>query len=228
MRLRLALSFYASSRGQLYASTTRRQMSMVSDFLRLDDTALLRECRVDVRRDSGPGGQNRNKIESAVRITHEPTNMVANAAEERSQHKNKAIALKRLRKKIAFEVRRGNDWLPEPAIDETSAPLDDDICPPELLGFLPWKRKKGTLVIGKKSELKPIAEQALLDVFDAAKGSTADCARYLGTSTSQLSKLLTADDNLLSAANAIRNTYGTSLFIYFLIVFLGLGPLRRR
>ena len=50
---------------------------------------------------SGPGGQHVNRTESAVRVTHLPTGLQASAAEERSQHRNRKLALARLTKKIA-------------------------------------------------------------------------------------------------------------------------------
>ena len=65
------------------------------------DDDLLRECEVDTFRSSGPGGQHVNKTESAVRLTHLPSGVIVTAREERSQHKNKAIALGRLREKVA-------------------------------------------------------------------------------------------------------------------------------
>jgi peptide chain release factor len=54
------------------------------------------ELRIEVMRASGPGGQHVNKTESAVRITHVPTGLCAIAREERSQHKNRNLALARL------------------------------------------------------------------------------------------------------------------------------------
>jgi peptide chain release factor 2 len=66
------------------------------------DEDLLRECEVETFRSSGPGGQHVNKTESAVRLRHVPSGVVVTSRQERSQHRNKAICLERLRKKIAL------------------------------------------------------------------------------------------------------------------------------
>lgn len=65
------------------------------------DEELLRECEVDTFRSSGPGGQHVNKTESAVRLTHPPTGLVVTAQQERSQHRNKALCLQKLRERVA-------------------------------------------------------------------------------------------------------------------------------
>lgn len=69
-------------------------------FLPESDEDLLRECEVDTFRASGPGGQHVNKTESAVRLTHLPSGLVVTCREERSQHQNKALCLRKLREKI--------------------------------------------------------------------------------------------------------------------------------
>jgi ribosome-associated protein len=64
------------------------------------DEELLRECEVDTFRSSGPGGQHVNKTESAVRLKHLPTGLVVTAQQERSQHRNKALCLQKLRERV--------------------------------------------------------------------------------------------------------------------------------
>lgn len=65
-----------------------------------DDDALLAECRVETFRAGGPGGQHQNKAESAVRLVHEPTGTTVVARDERSQHRNRKLALERLRARL--------------------------------------------------------------------------------------------------------------------------------
>jgi len=70
------------------------------------DDDLLKECRVDTYRASGKGGQHVNKTESAVRLTHIPTGLVVTCQDERSQHRNKQLALERLRDKLVSLNRK--------------------------------------------------------------------------------------------------------------------------
>src|SRR5438874_381027 len=71
----------------------------------LTDSQLLESCEVDTYRASGPGGQKRNKTSSAVRIRHLPTGLIVIAEESRSQHENRARALKRLRQALFLNLR---------------------------------------------------------------------------------------------------------------------------
>lgn len=80
------------------------------------DDALLGECRVETFAAGGPGGQHQNRTESAVRLVHRPTGIRVVARDERSQHRNRALALERLRKALAERNER-----PEPR-KETRVP----------------------------------------------------------------------------------------------------------
>ncbi|MFM7150421.1 MAG: peptide chain release factor family protein, partial [Gemmataceae bacterium] len=69
------------------------------------DEQLLAQCEVDTYRASGPGGQKRNKTSSAVRIRHGPSGLLVIAEESRSQHENRARALRRLRRAFFLQIR---------------------------------------------------------------------------------------------------------------------------
>jgi peptide chain release factor len=70
----------------------------------------LKEVRWETMRASGPGGQHVNRTESTVRVTHLPTGVQATATEERSQHRNRKLALARLTKKLdEVNARRNGD-----------------------------------------------------------------------------------------------------------------------
>ena len=74
----------------------------------LDQAQLLKQCTMDAGRGSGPGGQHRNRRSTAVTYTHEPTGIQGSASERREQKANRSMALRRLRLKLAIEVRSPN------------------------------------------------------------------------------------------------------------------------
>ena len=89
-----------------FDSGNRRHTSFASVFVspEVDDNIDIEidpsDLRIDVYRASGAGGQHVNRTESAVRITHLPTNVVVQCQNDRSQHKNKATAMKQLKAKL--------------------------------------------------------------------------------------------------------------------------------
>ena len=87
------------------ASTGNEDSRSLRTRLDFTDAELLAECEVHTYRASGPGGQKRNKTSSAVRLHHQPSGLRAPAEESRSQHENKARALRRLRETIAVSCR---------------------------------------------------------------------------------------------------------------------------
>ncbi len=74
------------------------------------------EVTVTTFKASGPGGQHRNKTESAVRVTHVPTGVTVIAAESRSQHRNRMVAMERLRQRleVMFAEKRPRKSSPVP------------------------------------------------------------------------------------------------------------------
>jgi hypothetical protein len=155
-----------------------------------DDATLLAECDVDTMRGPGPGGQKRNKTESAVRLRHKPTGLIVIAAESRSQAENRARALKRLREALALRIRHAV------ATDETPEAIAACID------------KAGRLGVGRRDARYLPCAGALLDLLAAHEGSVGDVAKRLGLTTGNLSKFLTGDEDVMTEANRIRAAFG--------------------
>jgi hypothetical protein len=160
--------------------------------LRLTDEKLLAECEVHTYRASGPGGQKRNKVESAVRIRHKPTGVAAIAEDSRSQLENRPLALRRLREAIALGVR----------------------SPVELSHFEPpgeWRAvvsEGGRIGVNDRNPHYPIVVATVLDVLSACAGRISDAARTLGISTHHVNQFLAEHPRVWQQANRIRTEYG--------------------
>ncbi len=159
------------------------------EVLNKSDDELLEECRVDVYRSSGPGGTKADTTESAVRITHKPTGVQASAQDRRSQHKNKSLALRRLRINYALKERHDID--------------------PEQIGIPPALEEytKSGLKINTRNRWYPFLVKLVLDVFTAYKGSVSDTAERLGVSTGRLVSFLKNDERLWRKANKLRDAF---------------------
>ncbi|MEO7733869.1 MAG: peptide chain release factor-like protein [Kofleriaceae bacterium] len=160
------------------------------DYLLASDDALIAQSEVDRYRASGPGGQHRNKTESAVRLRHKLSGVTAIGEDSRSQAENKIHAVRRLRSAIALDVR-------EPIALESYAPSR------RLAAMIAG----GTAPLGAKTRLTPdywaaIAE--LLDLLVAGGLEIATTAQRLGITTGALSKLLLHDDQVARVVNDLR------------------------
>jgi hypothetical protein len=164
------------------------------DYLTASDDALVSQCEVDRYRASGPGGQHRNKTESAVRLRHKLTGVSAIGEDSRSQSENKLHAVRRLRSAIALDVR-------EPVGLEHFTPS------PRLAKLVAG----GTAPLGAKTKLTgdywaAIAE--LLDLLVAGDLEIGTTAQRLGITTGALSKLLLHDDQVGRTVNDLRRAKG--------------------
>jgi hypothetical protein len=162
------------------------------DYLGLDDQALIKQCSLDVYRASGPGGQKRNKTSSAVRLRHQPTGLIVIAEEDRSQHVNRARALRRMREAIALHVRRSLDI----SNFQPSSILSSCIV------------RGGQLRINARNEQFPIVVAEVLDVMAACGMRVGEAAKLLGLSTSQLVAFIERNPKLWDQVNQMRTAAG--------------------
>jgi hypothetical protein len=154
--------------------------------LPIDD--LLAACNFQRTRRSGPGGQHRNKVETAVVVEYLPTGLRAEANERRSQEQNRQMALHRLRVKLALEVRT-------PPLAEVS----------EL-----WRSRTtgGKLAINSEHDDFPALLSEALDMIADAEFEIAAAAPRLGVSSSQLVRLLKLEPAVIASVNRERRLRG--------------------
>jgi hypothetical protein len=166
-------------------------------WVNLSDSQLLGQCDVDTYRASGPGGQKRNKTSSAVRLRHQPSGLMVIAEESRSQHENRARALRRLRQALYLQVREA---LPAGAlINQVVAQRED------------WRQARnrdGRLHLGRKDPRFWPAVGVILDVLQAVEARVSDAAAVLGVSTANLVDFLRTDPKVWQQANALRARFG--------------------
>src|SRR5262249_10774056 len=133
----------------------------------LTDERLLGQCEVDTYRASGPGGQKRNKTSSAIRLRHPPSGLIVIAEESRSQHENKAAALRRLRG-ARFRKRRAPQ------------PVDGWLAHPD---FREARNGDGRLDLGRKDPRFWPTAGVVLDVLHAVEARVSQAAEVLGVGT---------------------------------------------
>ena len=157
----------------------------------IDPDALADECEFRATRRSGPGGQNRNKVETAVILTHRPTGLRAEASERRTQGENRRAALRRLRIELAIEVRR--------PFDRAGGP-----------GAHLWRSRcrGGRIAINPDHDDFPAMLAEALDVLAAVEDDPRTASEWLGCSSTQLVKLVKEEPRAIAAVNERRRRAG--------------------
>lgn len=156
--------------------------------LLFSDRELLAECEVHTHRTGGPGGQHRNKTETAVRLVHSRMNISVTAGETRSQHENKARALERMREAIAVKFR--------------CDPVQPVVWPENVA--VP----AGRLRVADSNPALSLVLAIVLDHFSHAAGEIALAAESLQITNSSFSKFLAAHPLAWIEANRIRDRAG--------------------
>ncbi len=160
-------------------------------WLLMSDAQLLDGCEFDTYRASGPGGQKRNKTSSAVRLRHADTGLIVTAVESRSQHENKARAVRRLRQAIALNRRNQVD---------PQAPF------PEF--YAAALARDPALHVNPRHPQYLLVIQHVLDVLCFHSAAVAEAAASLHISTGQLVRFLKDDPDAWEHANRMRQEFG--------------------
>lgn len=150
---------------------------------------LLEDCEVNRTRGSGPGGQHRNKVETAVVITHRPTGISGQASERRSQHENRREAVRRLRTNLAVGYRL---MIGDPGRYQISRLWQSRVV-----------SKKRINVSESHGDFPAMLAEAL-DVIQACELDVKAAAEILGCSSSQMIKLLKKEPEAFQWLNRQR------------------------
>ena len=155
---------------------------------------LLAQCRLTFSRASGPGGQNRNKVETSVQIEFLPVGVVASASERRTQNENRKVAIQRLRCKLAIEFRSVNASSPNAGTGSSNR----------------WRVycRNGRIDISESNTDWPAILAEIIESLRAEDWEIGKVALGLGTSSSQLVKLLKKHLPAILLLNAERKLRG--------------------
>jgi hypothetical protein len=172
---------------------------------RLPVEQLLTQCSLQRTRRSGPGGQHRNKVETAIVIVHEPTGIRAEASERRRQSENRTQALFRLRVRLALGVRYVNSK----GVNSKGANSKGGASTPSEL----WLQRSsgGRIKVNSRHEDFPALLAEALDAIAVAKSDVAAAAQRLGVTSSQLIKLLKLQPEAFVGVNQQRTDHGLSI-----------------
>ncbi len=167
---------------------------------------LLRESDSQRLRRGGPGGQHRNKVETAIVLTHRPTGIKAEANERRSQQQNHTQALYRLRIALALQIRthtlQNKETLADAALFATPALL------PEISELWKSRNKGKKLIVSETHDDYPALLCEALDILDLCQYEIPTAANHLNVSNSQLVKFLKKTPAAFQQVNLKRHTSG--------------------